>query len=90
MRIDRFTIDRFQKDDSEFLLIDHKTDKSITFSRKEARFLFCWLMQRLMVQEAFLNDGRRVTGFYQYDEVKNEIEKLEQSDISEKDQSGNG
>lgn len=82
MIIDRFQMDRSSKG---FLLRDLESGQFIEFTRKQARFVFCWLMERLSVREAFLSDGRSVKGFYQYEEVLRSINEFAESDNCQKD-----
>ena len=75
MRRDRFTIDRHQ---DGFELLDHNNGSRLIFSREDAKFFFCWLMQRLNVTDAILFNGKSVKGFYQYDAVMEAIRGLEE------------
>lgn len=80
MRLGRLTLDRTA---TGFQLVDHDGGLTLELAREDARFLFCWLMHRLNVKEATLTDGRRVEGFYQFEDVKKAIESM-----SEKSDSG--
>ncbi len=71
MRLGRLTIDRSALG---FQLVDHDGGITIDFTRHDARFLFCWLMFRLNVEEATLTDGRKVSGFYHFEKIKEVID----------------
>lgn len=73
MRLGRLTIDRSPLG---FQLVDHDGGITIDFSRHDAIFLFCWLMFRLNVEDATLRDGRKVSGFYHYEQIKGAIDGL--------------
>ena len=76
MRLGRLTLDRSALG---FQLVDHDSGLGIEISREDARFLFCWLMHRLNVKDATLTDGRKVEGFYHFEEIKKAIELMNSS-----------
>lgn len=81
MKHGRLILDR---KDNGFTLVDTDGGVSLQLSRVDARFLFSWLMQRLNVKEATLTDGRKVTGFYEYEKVLETINELEKSESDTK------
>ena len=82
MRLGRLTIDRSA---SGFQLVDHGGGVTIDLTRHDARFLFCWLMYRLNVQDAILTDGRKVSGFYHLNEIKEAMDAIEKEVLNNPD-----